>query len=519
MNSIPSVFQLSLIQLDAKAKKPLYQQLYEAIRLSILDKKLAAGTKLPSHRDLADLLGVSRNTLVNALDQLVAEGYLATRVGAGTFVTTELPEFSVQAMRMRGVEGEKRLLRLRSARPSPPHLSRFGQTLAAQYNPPWYLPRLAEHNLFRSALPDQALFPFKIWDKLNRKYLLERQTAVFDFNPEPRGYVPLREALADYLRVARAVQCNSEQVIILTGTEQTAYLATRILLEPGDKAWVEEPGFPGAARAFAAAGAEVVPVPVDAHGLDVETAVQIAPDAKLAYVTPSHHFPTGSTMNLQRRLALLQWAQSTGGWIIEDDYDSEFRYRGRPLPALQGLDTNERVIYCGTFNNVLFPGLRLDYAVLPHALLEPMTAARTLLDMHIATLNQAVIADFIREGHFIRHIRRMRKHYAARKDALVSALQTHASKLIEIGDANGGMHICVWLPDGIDDEQVHFSAATEGLQVIPLSRFYQGQPQRMGLVLGFTACKEGDLYIGVQDLMRIIIKNSPKCPATITIGK
>jgi GntR family transcriptional regulator/MocR family aminotransferase len=268
-----------------------------------------------------------------------------------------------------------------------------------------------------------------------------------------------------------------------------------------------KPGFPGAARAFAAAGAAVVPIPVDGQGLDFDAAVKMAPHAKLVYVTPSHHFPTGCTMSLQRRLELLLWAKNRNLWIIEDDYDSEFRYHGRPLPALQGLDAHGHVIYCGTFNNVLFPGLRLDYAVLPRELIEPMMAARTLLDLHIATLNQAVIADFIQEDHFVRHIRRMRKHYATRKDALVSALQAQSNGLIEIGDSNGGMHICGWLPDHINDEQIHLAAAAEGIQVVPLSRFYQSQSKRMGLVLGFTACKEEDLYTGVAKLLQIIISS------------
>ncbi len=499
MNSIPSVFQLSLIQLAPNTTKPLYQQLYEAFQQAILDKKLVAGTKLPSHRDLSELLGVSRNTLVNALDQLVAEGYLITRVGAGTFVTSQLPEVSIQTPRIRQSMTKERSHQL--------ELSRFGQSLISQYNPRWYLPGIAQHNLFCSALPDQNVFPFKVWDKINRKYLLDQHAAIFDFNSDPRGYGPLREALANYLRVARAVQCDTDQVIIFTGTEQTAYLAARILLEPGDAAWVEEPGFPGAARAFAAAGAAVVPIPVDGQGLDFDAAVKMAPHAKLVYVTPSHHFPTGCTMSLQRRLELLLWAKNRNLWIIEDDYDSEFRYHGRPLPALQGLDAHGHVIYCGTFNNVLFPGLRLDYAVLPRELIEPMMAARTLLDLHIATLNQAVIADFIQEDHFVRHIRRMRKHYATRKDALVSALQAQSNGLIEIGDSNGGMHICGWLPDHINDEQIHLAAAAEGIQVVPLSRFYQSQSKRMGLVLGFTACKEEDLYTGVAKLLQIIISS------------
>ena len=499
MNIIPSGLHLSFIQLDTKTSVPLYRQIYEAFQKAILEKTLAAGSKLPSHRDLSDLLGVSRNTIVNALDQLVAEGYLVTRVGAGTFVTNPLPEVSVKVPQIQKSETEGMQIQHK--------LSLFGQSLLSQYNPSWYLPGIARHNLFRSALPDQSVFPFKIWDKINRKYLLDRQTTIFDFAPDSLGYAPLREALANYLRVARAVKCNADQIIIFTGTEQMAYLTSRILLESGDQAWVEEPGFPGAARAISGAGVKVVPIPVDTQGLAFDKAVKLAPDAKLAYVTPSHHFPTGSAMSLPRRLELLFWAKNRNFWIIEDDYDSEFRYQGRPLPALQGLDQHERVIYCGTFNNVLFPGLRLDYAVLPHKLIEPMIAARTMLDMHIATLNQAVIADFIEEGHFIRHIRKMRKHYGARKDALVSALEAQSTDLVEIGDSNGGLHICIWLPDHINDEDIHLAAAAEGIQVVPLSRFYQGQSKRMGLVLGFSACKVEDLYTGVAKLLQIINSN------------
>jgi len=497
--TISDVYLISLIQLDRTKTIPLYRQIYDALRQAILDQQLAPGAKLPSSRDLADLLGVSRNTVVNALDQLVAEGYLYARVGAGIFVTSELPE---------------ELLYVSASNPAASPTHPVGQILSAQgrrfINHPekeWLIPNQTRHNLFRAGISDISVFPFKIWHKLTTKYLLDQPAAVFDFNDDPAGYYPLRVAIAQYLSVARAVNGTAKQVIMLNGTEQAAYLAGRLLLNPGDKVWMENPGFPGAARAFQAAGAEVVPIPVDDDGMDVNMALQTAPDAKIAYVTPSHQSPLGYTLSLERRMQLLNWAARSGAWVMEDDYDSEYRYEGRPLAALQGLDVNGRVIYLGSLSKVLFPGVRLDYMIVPPDLVDIFIAGRTTVDIHIATLSQAVLADFMAAGHFTRHIRRMRRHYKKRRDALVQAVQASQSNLLQLGPIDCGMHICGWLPPGIDDEAIFEQASAAGIEAMPISRFCLGESDKKGIILGYAAATPQDIGDGVQQLLELIAAN------------
>lgn len=499
MKRVADLYLISLIRVDNNAARPLYRQIYEALRQAILERRLEPGSKLPSGRDLAELLRVSRNTAVNALDQLVAEGYLHTRVGSGIFVTDELPE------QMLGVEP------VRSGQASALNrevkLSKQGERLAGRSAPPWFVPNQTAHNLFRYSLPDIQTFPFKTWHKLISKYLLYQPSEIFDFHREHAGYGPLRQALAQYLKIARGVTGEAGQIVMVTGVEQAVYLLTRLLIEPGEQVWMEEPGFPAAARAFRAAGAEVIPVPVDQHGLDVEVGMDIAPKAKIVFVSPANAFPVGSTLSLERRLQLLNWAARSGAWIIEDDYDSEFRYDSRPLAALQGLDTQQRVIYLGTsLTMVLYPGIRLDYVILPPALVEPFIAARKTIDLHISPLHQAVITDFITEGHFTRHIRRMRLHYKKRRDALIEAIRASGTNLLQLGDAHGGFHICGWLPEGLDDEAVCTQAVLAGIEVLPVSRFYLGPPRRKGLVLGFAASTPEAIRAGVPQLLEIITK-------------
>jgi len=327
---------------------------------------------------------------------------------------------------------------------------------------------------------------------------------IFDFPQDPAGYEPLRTALAEYLTTARAVRCAGSKVMIISATEKMVYLAAKLLSDKDDKVWVEEPGFPGATRAFKVAGNEVIPIPVDENGMDVEKAIEIAPEAKIVYVSPSHEFPLGSTLSLKRRMALLTWAEKNDAWIIEDDYDSEYRYYQRPLPALQGLDRHGRVIYCGTFNLTLFPGIRLDYAVVPDSLCEAFINAGTAIDIHLPTQNQVIIADFISAGHFTRHIRRMRKLYGERRDVLINAFSAHDSNRIHMGLSDCGMYVCAFLGNRISDEVVYLEAAKRGIEALPLSRFYYGETKRNGLVLGFAACIPDDIEWGVSQLVEII---------------
>ncbi|MFZ0545227.1 MAG: PLP-dependent aminotransferase family protein [Candidatus Promineifilaceae bacterium] len=314
------------------------------------------------------------------------------------------------------------------------------------------------------------------------------------------GYRPLREAIATYLQVARAVRCQPEQVIVVSGSQQALYLVAHLLVDPGDTVWVEEPGYVGAKGAFKAAGAELVPVPVGQDGLDVAAGMANAPDAACVYVTPSHQFPLGKTMSVSTRLKLLNWAAESGAWIIEDDYDSEYRYSGQPIPALQGLDQRERVIYIGTFSKVLFPGLRLGYLVVPRELVEPFVTARRLMDVQSPIVSQAALADFIEQGHFARHLRRMRTLYGERLKLLVEAAEQHLNGLLRVETAEAGMHTVGWLPEGADDEAAFAAAIRHEVEVTPLSQYYLGKCPRPGLVMGFAATSEEAVLPGILRL-------------------
>jgi GntR family transcriptional regulator/MocR family aminotransferase len=314
------------------------------------------------------------------------------------------------------------------------------------------------------------------------------------------GYLPLREAIAEYLGVFRAVRCDASQVLVTTGSQQGLQLAAQVLLDPGEHVWMEEPGYPGAQLAMQAAGAVLVPVPVDQEGLDVSEGMRRGPGARAAYITPSHQFPLGVTLSAARRMQLLSWAVSSGTWIIEDDYDSEYRFGGRPIASLQGLDTDGRVIYVGTFSKVMFPAMRLGYLVLPKDLVPAFAVAREATDTCSASLYQSVMADFIREGHFARHIARMRKLYAQRRRALVEAIQQQLSGKLEVLGAEAGMQLAALLPRGVDDVTVARRAAKKGVSARPLSACYLNARARGGLILGYGGTDTAAIHEGVQIL-------------------
>jgi GntR family transcriptional regulator/MocR family aminotransferase len=317
------------------------------------------------------------------------------------------------------------------------------------------------------------------------------------------GYRPLREAIATHVAAARAVRCDWRQVIVFSSTQQSLDLAARLLLDPGDSVWMEEPGYPGARAAFTASGARVVPVPVDGMGLSVSAGKTLAPATRLAYVTPSHQFPLGTTLSLARRLELLRWATEHEAWIIEDDYDSEFRYTGRPLASLQGIDGGERVIYAGTFNKIFFPSLRLAFLIVPEALVDSFTAARAATDGAPPTLLQGALADFIASGHLAAHIRRMRELYRSRRDALLDAA-SEIGRLVALGPADTGLHVVAHLPDGADDRDIARRAHAQGLGAPPLSRYYLGPPSASGLLLGYAHEPPERIRQGIRTLARVL---------------
>ena len=464
--------------LDRGSSVPLHRQLYDGLREAILSGRLRPGARLPSTRVLAADVGASRNTVLAAFGQLLAEGYLEGRVGAGTTVAGTLPETLLRARPETAGTGD---------RGRRPRLSQRGALLVGTRDA---LARgAATARPFRPGLPGLEAFPFDVWTRLVARRWRSVPRQLLDYG-DPAGYAPLREAIAAYLGEARAVRCEAAQVIVVTGAQQAVDLAARVLLDPGDTAWVEDPGYPGARGALVAAGIRLAPVPVDAEGLDVRHGARHAAGARLVYVTPSHQYPLGVTMSLHRRLALLEWASRSGAWILEDDYDSEYRYAGRPLAALQGLDAAGRVIYAGTFSKVLFPSLRLGYLIVPGELVDAFVAARALADRHSPSVTQAALADFIDGGHFARHIRRTRALYAERQAALVRAAGRALDGLLEVGPAEAGMHLMGWLPEGVDDRAAARAALGREVDAPPLSG-YRARParrgERGGLMLGYAA--------------------------------
>jgi GntR family transcriptional regulator/MocR family aminotransferase len=478
------------INLDTQANMPLYRQLHSALRDAILNGRLMPGERLPSSRTLARSLGCSRNTVIEAYDLLIAEGYLEGRIGAGSFVSQAFAENWVH---------ERPIPADTDAKPSAPRLSRAGRTLL----------EMAARNRGGNAAradptgPDPAAFPFDLWARaLARAW--RRPDAHQAFRGSPMGYPPLRDAIADYLRNVRALDCTGARIMITSGAQHALDLAVRLLLDPGDEAWIEEPAYRGVRAAIAAVGAKAVPVPVDVEGFDVANAMLLAPDARLALVTPSHQFPLGVTMSFERRMRLLDWAAAGDRWIVEDDYDSEFLYAGRPIPALQGLDRSQRVIYVGTFSKAIFPGLRLGYMVLPDSLIDGFRAARLLLDGHTSTVGQLALAEFMADGRFTAHLRKMRTLYGRRREIMLEHIHRKLTPFLDGAPGEAGMHLLAFLRPDIDDAEIARRAASAGISCQPLSSFHSGATPRPGLLLGF-GCTPNDTIPNIVDRLAMLL--------------
>lgn len=518
------------IPLDDSSALSLQQQLYTRLRDDILARRLRPGERLPPSRSLAGQLAVSRTTVVLVYEQLVAEGYAEARQGAGTFVSRQIPDEALEAAR------RPRLLHLPDERPNrPAHLQAAGASDASlldeapQDEHPELAPRLSVWGSrmtevhgqvwggdgrvaerygplpldFRPGRPDWDTFPRQIWGRLTARQVREHSEQLASYG-DPAGYRPLREAVATHLGQTRGVRCSAEQVVVVNGSQQGADLLIRLFLDPGNEAALEDPGYAGAALTLRAHGMIVRPVSVDDDGLDV--AALPSPDdpaaPRLVYVTPSHQFPTGATLSLPRRLRLLEWAARCGALIVEDDYDSDFRYSGRPLESLQGLDTHGVVAYVGSFSKALFPPLRVGFVVLPPHLVEPFVAAKWLADRQTATLDQQVLSDFIGEGHFERHLRRMRRLYQGRRDTLLQAIRTHFGGELAAGGDGAGLHLVGWLPPGADAMAISAEAARLGVAAPPLDPYYQGHVRRPGLMLGYAALDDERIVEGIVRLAR-----------------
>ena len=471
-----------ILGLDRRRSQPLHRQIFAGLRDAILDGRLRPGQRLPATRALADELRVARITVVAAFEQLVAEGYVEGRVGAGTFVAYGFPA-APRGARSGSDEarhaGRRPLPRMPLTTPFEPWLDRWGP--------------------FRVGQPTFDGASARAWARLVARHA-KRVPQRRQMYGDAMGYLPLREALAHYLATARSVRCDAEQLMVVSGSQQGLALAAQALLAPGDVVWCEEPGYRGARDTLLLRGARPVPVPVDEEGLDVAAGIARRRHARAVYVTPSHQYPLGVVMSAPRRLQLLDWARRSGAWVLEDDYDSEYRYDTQPVAALHALDGDRRVIYLGTLSKVLFPALRLGYLVIPPDLVDRFRRLRDANDVFPAPLPQAALHDFIREGHFARHLRRITRLYAQRRRVLVDAIRRELGETVGILGDRAGLHLVLTLPPKTDDHVLALRAAQQGLSVIPLSSCYAGRHRQPGLVLGFGGATRGEIATAVGRL-------------------
>jgi GntR family transcriptional regulator / MocR family aminotransferase len=475
----------NLITVDRRASKPLYQQIYDSFRSRIIRGELRPGDLVPSSRELARELRISRLPALTAYAQLLAEGYFESRAGAGTFISSSLPNRSTG---------------------SSPSAARGQRLLSAHAAalPKYERPSWAESlGPFQVGQPELQKFPIEIWLKLIARYSRRMRLKALQYG-DAMGLPELREAIATYLRTSRGVRCEAQQIMIVSGSQQALDLATRVLLEAGSAAWVEEPGYWLVHHVLKAARCRIVPVPVDAEGLNVSAGIKLNRNARAAFVAPSHQYPLGVTMSAARRLQLLEWAQRSRAWIVEDDYDSEYRYGNLPIASLQGLDGNGRVIYIGTFSKVMFPSMRLGYLVIPVDVIERFAAMRQVMDICPTHITQAVMSDFIREGHFARHVRRMRPIYAERRRVLIAELERQLGDNVTIIGDQAGMHLAIFLAPGRDDRKIAATAARQSLWLSALSSSYVGKTPRHGFVLGFGNSKAKDISQAVRHLKKFI---------------
>ena len=491
MRTAASPHLLAHLPIDRAGGVPLHRQVYDGLRQAILGGMLRPGQRVPSTRALAAELEMSRLPVLMAYEQLLHEGYLEGRVGSGTYVCAGPPDSALRALHDGDARGVTRAASHRRGGRATSHSS------DAQRVPP----ARDEGGIrpFRMSLPALDQFPHALWARLVARHA-HRLAPIHMAYGDPAGVGTLRAAIAAHLRTARAVRCEAEHVLVVSGSQAALRLSAAVLLGRGDRVAVEEPGYPGAHAAVAASGAELVPVPVDAEGIDVTALAAVRPRIRAVYVTPSHQYPLGVSMSAARRLALLDWAARQGAWVLEDDYDSEYRYVSRPLGALQGMDARDRVLYIGTFSKVLFPSLRVGYLVVPPSLWDVFLEAREALDVFSPTLYQLALADFLHEGHFARHLRRMRGIYLRRREALLDGLARHCGGTLTVHNADAGLHVATMLPDDVDDAVVIRRMAARGLTAMALSTCYIGDTRRSGLLLGFGGADEQTLIAATRAL-------------------
>ncbi|HUH41072.1 MAG TPA: PLP-dependent aminotransferase family protein [Castellaniella sp.] len=482
---------LASITIDRDSDTTISTQICTAIRKMIFSGALSAGERLPSTRTLAADLGVSRTTINHVFERLTEEGLIESRTGAGSFVCLQLgshlPRLPSPTTEMRA----RRHKNLRLARCMEQAVGHFGSRIPH------------ERRAFTTGTPAFDTFPMGQWSRLIAKHFRSARATIMGYG-DPEGYGPLRVAITAHLKGNRGLNCEPEQVFIVSGAQQAFNLVCSILLDPGDKVWLENPGAIGVRNSLIAYGMDAVPVPIDREGMMVDEGLRRAPYFRMAFVTPSHQQPMGDTMSLARRIELLQAAEHSDAWILEDDYDGEFRYQGGPLPTLQSLDTTERVIYVGTFSKTLFPALRLGYLVVPPILVDTFHAVWGAFLHGVPTSLQAALADFIDEGHFATHIRRMCKLYSARHDALIEASERRLPGLLDVQPTGTGFHTIGFLPSGQSEADICAAAARRQLSVSPIGRYCIEPIAQKGLVLGFSTVKPPEITAGVEALAQVL---------------
>ena len=455
---------------------PIGSQVYHAIRKAILDGRLLSGSRLPSSRTLAEMMSISRNSVITGFERLIDEGYLVTRHGAGTFVAPTIPDELIRTKSppttlLSNIEPSNTL------NPNIQKAQNFWENSQ---------PNINNNHMFHIGVGCVDLFPHELWGRLLGRIWRQSKKALATFN-SPMGYLPLREMICQYVQSTRGLHCQPEQIIIVNGTQQAINLTARVLLKEGDNVWLDDPGYDSALGIFTSYGAKVCPIASDIYGMDIEQGINQNPDAKLVFTTPSHQFPLGNTLSLTRRIALLEWASKNNVWIFEDDYNSEFRYHSKPIQALQGLDKHQRVIYAGTFSKMMYPGFRLGFLVVPQNLVPAFEVAKYYTDSHSGFLEQATLALFISQGHYARHVRCVRKACYERYLALSSTIKNHLPHVFEVEPTDSGIHIVCWLRAGYTEEYIIEKSREIGLGIQPLSRYCIQPYQKQGVLLGYAA--------------------------------
>jgi len=471
---------LAHLPIDRRSKTPLHRQIYDGFRRAILGGMLRPGQRVPSTRVLATELEISRLPVLTAYEQLLHEGYFEGRVGSGTYVCDIPPDVHLRAQ------------------PHPARTKAVARGKPASARVPVGRDEGGVRP-FRPTLPALDQFPYTVWTRIVARQAHRLTPSDLAYG-DPAGHGPLRGAIASYMRTARAVNCEGEDVLVTSGSQAGLRISAAVVLARGDRVAMEEPGYPGARAAFEAAGAKIVPIPVDGEGIDVDALSSIRQRVRAVYVTPSHHYPLGMAMSAARRMALLDWAARHDAWILEDDYDSEYRYVSRPLPALQGMDSRGRVIYIGTFSKVIFPSLRVGYLIVPRPLRERFLDARDAFDICSSSLYQLALTEFLNAGHFARHLRRMRGVYHRRRDALLIGLARHCDGLLTVANADAGLHVTTLMCDRRDDRAAVALLRAHGVTAAPLSLCYAGRGRRTGLLLGFGGFDERALIAATRTL-------------------